>query len=90
MLHEGSCTIGALADPFKMSLAAVSKHVKILEKAKLLNRKKMGRIHECTINPAALKSAEECIQFYTQFWNQQLDNFAQSLESEIKPKKGSK
>lgn len=88
MLHEGTQTITSLADPFKMSLAAISKHIKILEKAKLLNRKKMGRIHECTLNPVAFKSAEECIQFYTQFWNDRLDMFAETLESEINlPKK---
>jgi DNA-binding transcriptional ArsR family regulator len=87
MLNEGACTIGALAEPFHMSLAAISKHIKILEKAKLLTRKISGRIHECSINPAALKTAEECIQFYTRFWNQRLDAFAEQLESEIKPKK---
>lgn len=80
MLHEGTQTITALSDPFKMSLAAISKHVKILERANLINRKKLGRIHECTINPAALKSAEECIQFYTQFWNERLDSFTKNLE----------
>lgn len=90
MLIEKSYTIGELSDPFKMSLAAISKHIKILEKAKLLNRKKTGRIHECTLNPAALKSAEACIQFYTQFWNEQLDEFADSLESEISFKKNHK
>ncbi|MES2768272.1 MAG: metalloregulator ArsR/SmtB family transcription factor [Bdellovibrionota bacterium] len=87
MLNEGVNTVGALANPFKMSLAAISKHIKILEKANLLNRKKLGRIHECSINPAALKSAEEYIQFYTQFWNERLDILAENLESEIKTKK---
>jgi DNA-binding transcriptional ArsR family regulator len=87
MLNEGACTIGALADPFKMSLAAISKHIKILERANLLNRKKIGRIHECSINPAAFKNAEECLQFYTQFWNESLDGFAKDLESELKNKK---
>jgi len=81
MLNEETHTVSALADPFKMSLAAISKHIKILERADLLKRKKIGRIHECAINPAALKSAEECIQFYTKFWNESLDSFAQSLES---------
>lgn len=84
MLNEGTATVGALAEPFKMSLAAISKHIKILEKAKLLDRKKLGRIHECSMNPAALKTAEECIQFYTQFWNENLDRFAEDLESENK------
>ena len=80
MTGERTHTIGELAEPFKMSLAAISKHIKILEKAKLLIRKRQGRIHECTLNPAALRSAEECIQFYTQFWTQRLDLFAEDLE----------
>jgi DNA-binding transcriptional ArsR family regulator len=85
MLSTGTCSIGSLAQPFNMSLAAISKHIKILEKANLLNRKKIGRIHECSINPKALKSAEECIEFYTLFWNDRLNAFAEDLESEIKP-----
>lgn len=90
MLNEGTHTVGALSDPFQMSLQAISKHIKILEKAKLLNRKKQGRIHECTLNPEALKTAEECIQFYTKFWNDHLDSFAENLESKNKSSKGIK
>lgn len=82
MLNEGAHTVTALSEPFKISLAAISKHIKILEKARLLSRQKSGRIHTCTINTGALKSAEECIQFYTQFWNDRLDLFAENLESE--------
>lgn len=82
MLNSGARTIGDLAEPFDMSLAAISKHIKILEKAKLLIRKKSGRIHECSINPEALKTMEEYIQFYTQFWNQHLDSFVDALEQE--------
>ncbi len=85
-LNEGVSTVGGLAGPFRMSLAAISKHIKILEKANLLHRKKLGRIHECSINPGALKSAEACIQFYTQFWNEKLDDFAEHLEREGKTK----
>jgi DNA-binding transcriptional ArsR family regulator len=94
MLNDGTHTISALAEPFKMSLAAVSKHVKILDRAKLLNRRKIGRVHECTMNAEALKSAEECLQFYTEFWNHRLDLLAEKLESkkneEVKPKKRGK
>lgn len=82
MLSSGARTIGDLAEPFDMSLAAISKHIKILEKAKLLIRKKSGRIHECSINPEALKAMEEYIQFYTQFWNQHLDSFVDALEQQ--------
>ena len=55
-----------LQSRFKMSLAAISKHVKILEDAQLLIRKKSGRIHECSINPEAMKSVtEKYVRFYT-------------------------
>jgi DNA-binding transcriptional ArsR family regulator len=84
MIKEGTQTVGELADPFKMSLAAISKHIKILEKAKLLRREKIGRIHECSFNPEALKTAEECIQFYTNFWNESLDAFAAEIEGKKK------
>ncbi len=84
MIKEGTQTIGELADPFKISLAAISKHIKILEKAKLLKREKIGRIHECSFNPEALKSVEECIKFYTNFWSEGLDAFAGELEGKKK------
>ncbi len=86
MLNKGTCTIGELAEPFHMSLAAISKHVKILEDAKLLIRKKSGRIHECAINPEAMKTVEEYVQFYTQFWTNQLDAFVDDLEVEVESK----
>lgn len=92
MIKEGTQTIGELADPFKMSLAAISKHIKILEKAKLLKRQKIGRIHECSFNPEALKTVEECIKFYTDFWSDSLDAFAAEIEGKKKNpiKKGRK
>ncbi|MDZ4677115.1 MAG: metalloregulator ArsR/SmtB family transcription factor [Oligoflexia bacterium] len=74
-------TITELAKPFKMSLAAVSKHIKILEDAKLLIRRREGRIHFCTLDARQLKTAEACIKFYTKFWNQRLDLLAQNLEA---------
>jgi DNA-binding transcriptional ArsR family regulator len=81
LIGEKAHTVTELAAPFEMSLAAVSKHIKILERAKLLIRRKEGRIHSCTLDPSALKSAEECIQFYTHFWNHKLDLFAKTLEA---------
>jgi len=80
LIAKRAYTITELANPFQMSLAAISKHIKILEKSKLLVRKREGRIHLCTLDATALKSAEECIQFYTQFWNQRLDLLAKQLE----------
>jgi DNA-binding transcriptional ArsR family regulator len=80
LIGKKAHTVTELARPFKMSLAAVSKHIKILEKSKLLVRKREGRVHSCTLDAKALKTAEECIKFYTQFWNDRLDLFTEHLE----------
>ena len=82
-----SHTVSELAAPFSMSLAAVSKHIKILEEAKLLVRKKLGRVHSCTLDPTSLKTAEDCIKFYTQFWNHRLDLLAEQLSEKLEEPK---
>jgi DNA-binding transcriptional ArsR family regulator len=80
MLQKKTRTVTELAEPFRMSLAAVSKHIKILERAELIQRTKSGRLHHCTFNPTKLKTAEACIQHYTQYWNQRLDALASEIE----------
>jgi DNA-binding transcriptional ArsR family regulator len=82
MVGEDTRTITELAEPFRMTLAAVSKHIKVLEKAKLVKRKKQGRIHHCSLDAAPLTKAEECIRFYQNFWNDRLDGLANYLERE--------
>jgi DNA-binding transcriptional ArsR family regulator len=86
MLGKRMHTIGELADPFRMSLAAISKHIKVLEKAKLLKRTRSGRIHHCELEQASLNTAEECIQYYQKFWERHLDGLAQYLEQTPKEK----
>ena len=72
---------------FEMAAKDILKHVKILEKSKLLVRKREGRIHFCTLDATALKTAEECIHFYTQFWNHRLDLLAEQLEESYAKRK---
>jgi DNA-binding transcriptional ArsR family regulator len=86
MLTRQQYTIGELADPFRMSLAAVSKHIKVLEDAGLLTRARDGRIHRCTMNAAPLKEAQNVINFYQNFWEnqfRQLDRFLQESMNQI-------
>ncbi len=64
--------VGELAEPFEMSLAAVSKHVKSLERAGLVRRTVRGRIHYCRINPRPLAVADEWLRSYENLWNQRL------------------
>jgi DNA-binding transcriptional ArsR family regulator len=81
-LAEGERTVTQLAEPFVMSLAAASKHVKALESAGLLQREVQGRIHVCRLRAEPLLQAHEWLGHYERFWNQRLDKLAQLLHSE--------
>jgi len=72
-LAEGERTVGDLAGPFEMSLAAVSKHIKVLEGAGLVERRPAGRTTICRLTPGPLAEAHEWVAFYERFWNQRLD-----------------
>jgi DNA-binding transcriptional ArsR family regulator len=72
-LSEGDHTVTQLAEPFDMSLAAASKHVKALEGAGLISREVRGRTHICRLNASPLSEASEWLRFYERFWNTRLD-----------------
>ena len=72
-LAQGSTTIGELARPFAMSSPAISRHMKILEKAGLIERRITGRQHHCTPATDAMKTAEDWINFHREFWEGRLD-----------------
>lgn len=72
-LRDGEQRVSDLAEPHDMSLAAVSKHIRSLERAGLVARRIQGRTHHCRLNPAALSNAHEWLSFYEQFWNEKLD-----------------
>ncbi|MFN3746050.1 MAG: ArsR/SmtB family transcription factor [Hyphomicrobiaceae bacterium] len=72
-LTQGERTVSQLAQPFDMSLAAASKHIKALENAGLIHREVRGRTHVCRLAPAALASAHDWLSFYARFWTDRLD-----------------
>jgi DNA-binding transcriptional ArsR family regulator len=72
-LAGGARTVSELAEPFDMSLAAASKHIKVLESAGLLSREVRGRTHVCRLEPGPLASAYEWLAFYEHFWTSRLD-----------------
>jgi len=73
-------TVGQIARPHRMSLAAVSKHLKVLEGARLLNRRKDGSFQLVKLNAGALRTAEQWMAYYKQFWSQRLDALQSLLE----------
>ncbi|MEE9393848.1 MAG: metalloregulator ArsR/SmtB family transcription factor [Planctomycetota bacterium] len=73
-LAKGTTMVTELAKPFEMSLAAVSKHLKVLERAGLIVRSKVGREHHIQIEAKPLAEAQNWIATYAKFWEQQFDN----------------
>ena len=72
-LADGGRTVTQLAEPFTISLAAASKHIKVLENAALVRREIRGRTHVCHLNPGPLATAHEWLGFYERFWTDRLD-----------------
>jgi DNA-binding transcriptional ArsR family regulator len=81
-LAEGELTVGALAEPLAMSLNAVSKHIKVLERAGLVSRRVNGRTHVCRLEPAPLASADAWLRHYERYWNARLDALDALLSSD--------
>ncbi len=80
-------TVGEIAQPYRVSLAAVSKHLKVLEKARLINRQKRGSFQFVRVNAAPMKEAERWLSYYEKFWNQQLDALTQLFKEKKKRSK---
>jgi len=75
-------TVGEVARPYRMSLAAVSKHLTVLEAANLVVRERRGSFQVVHLNATALKRAVHWLRFYEQFWNSKLDDLQSLLEGE--------
>jgi DNA-binding transcriptional ArsR family regulator len=85
MLRElagGERTVGELAEPFPISLAAASKHIKVLENAGLIRREVRWRTHVCHLQPGPLAQAHEWLGFYERFWTDRLDALERLLREE--------
>ena len=91
-LSRGDHRVTELARPHHMSLPAVSKHLRVLEKAGLLRRRRYGRVHEMQLDAEPLKKAAQWVEEYRKFWEGSLDRLAAYLEktSEQRQKKGAK
>jgi DNA-binding transcriptional ArsR family regulator len=71
---EPGCSVTELAEPFDMSLNAVSKHLKVLERAGLLERSRDGRVHRCSANLVPVMEATKTLVAYEAFWNARFDD----------------
>jgi DNA-binding transcriptional ArsR family regulator len=84
-LARGDQRVTNLAKPHAISLPAISKHLRVLEKAGLLRRRRSGRVHEMRLNAKPLHEAARWVNEYRKFWQGSLDRLAQYLEEESRP-----
>ncbi len=80
-LMDGSAPVGRLAKPFKVSAPAVSRHLRVLERAGLVRRTRRGRLHEMELAAEPLRRAADWIETYRRHWEVSLDGLARYLES---------
>ena len=80
-LTRGQRTVGELAEPFEISRPAVSKHLRVLERAGLVQRTPEGRISRCALDASPLRGAADWVERYRDFWEGRLDALARYLET---------
>ena len=87
-LALGETSVSELAEPFEMSLPAVSKHLKVLERAGLITRSREAQWRPCRIEAAALKDVDDWLDRYRRFWDERLDrldDYLQVLQAQEAP-----
>lgn len=83
-LAQGEATVGELAEPFDMTLPAISRHIKVLEKAGLVTQGRQAQFRPCTIDAAPLRAVASWTDYYRPIWEQrfdQLDTYLQTMET---------
>jgi DNA-binding transcriptional ArsR family regulator len=80
-------TVGEIARPFRSSLAAISKHIHVLEGSGLVTRRKEGSFQFVRLNPAPMKDAQRWLSHYEKYWTERLDQFERYFEDKNKEKK---
>jgi DNA-binding transcriptional ArsR family regulator len=80
-LSKGEASVTELAQPFEVSLPAVTKHLAVLERAGLLEHDKRGRVRHCRLVPAPMRLADEWLGTYRTFWESRVDSLVEHLRS---------
>lgn len=81
-LGRGDATVSELAEPFEMTLPAVSKHLVVLERAQIITRERVGRSRRCSLKTPVLESAEAWLVERREFWSENLQSFAAFIEGD--------
>jgi DNA-binding transcriptional ArsR family regulator len=86
-LTSGEASVSALAEPFDMTLPAISKHLKVLERAGLIARSRDAQWRPCRLEPSRLKEVAEWVEHYRRFWEQSFDRLEDYLRDLQKKEK---
>lgn len=92
-LRSGECSVGELAEPFEMSMPAVSKHLRVLERAGLIVQRRDAQWRQCRIRAGPLKEVSDWAEHYRQIWEERLDRldeYVQELKKKEKKAHGRK
>lgn len=89
-LSLGEASVNELAEPFEITLAAVSKHIKVLENAGLVSRSRQAQWRPCKLEAAPMRDVAAMVDFYRKFWEQNLDQLDTYLTKLQTPKTDSK
>jgi len=81
-LTQGEQSVSEIAEPFDISLPAISKHLRVLEDAGLLRRRRQGRIHHLSLVTEPMQSATEWLEMYSTFWEDSFDKLAKLVEED--------
>ena len=90
-LSKGEASVQEIASPFKITPPAITKHLKVLEKAKLIRRGRDAQYRPCTLNAAPLKDASDWVDQYRRFWEEsfdRLDEYLKEMQKKEKKKDG--
>jgi DNA-binding transcriptional ArsR family regulator len=87
-LSEGEATVNELAEPFPISIQAVSKHLKVLERAGLITRGRSAQLRPSRLRGPALKEAVDWLEAYRRFWQESFDRLDERLRTEERPEDG--
>jgi len=81
MLANNPMTVNQISEHFSMSRPAVAKHLKILQKGKIIKIKTVGRLRISTLQPEALKSVADWVNYYSNFWDEKLGSLKHTIET---------
>lgn len=84
-LASGDATVNDLATPFKISLPAISRHLRVLERAALIRQERQGKFRRCSLNLDGLQTASQWLDFYRRFWNEAFDRLDEHIRTTAKP-----